>query len=85
MARKMTWREKLADDKDLPGVEKITDKMARRFGTGTVLIPAPREVDAAMRTIRKGKLTTIDLIRETLAAKHGAGIRVHVGVVACVL
>ena len=74
MARKKTWREKLADDKGLPKVEKITGKMSRRLGTGTVLIPAPREVDAAMKKVRRGKLTTIDLIRRALAEKHQASI-----------
>ena len=74
MVRKKTWREKLADDKGLPKVEKITGKMSKRLGTGTVLVPAPSEVDAAMRKVRKGKLTTIELIRNALAEKHTATI-----------
>ncbi|MCA9265364.1 MAG: MGMT family protein [Planctomycetales bacterium] len=75
MARKRkSWQEKLADDKGLPKVEKITGKLSQRWGTGTVVIPAPREVDAAMRTIRRGKLTTIDLIRTALAESHQATI-----------
>ena len=39
--KKKSWTEKLADSKDLPKVEKITDKMSKRWGTGTVVIPAP--------------------------------------------
>ena len=74
MAKKKSWQEKLADDKDLPKVEKITGKMSTRWGQGTVVIPAPREVDAAMRKVRRGKLTTIDQIRQALAEKHGATI-----------
>jgi len=74
MARRKSWREKLADDKGLPKVEKITGKMSKRLGTGTVVIPAPREVDAAMKKVRRGKLTTIDLIRHALAEKHQASI-----------
>ncbi len=74
MAKKKSWQEKLADDKDLPKVEKITGKMSTRWGRGTVVIPAPREVDAAMRKVRRGRLTTIDQIREVLAEKHGATI-----------
>lgn len=73
-SRKKSWREKLADDKDLPKVAKIEGKMTKRWGTGTFVIPAPREVDAAMRQIRKGKLTTIDAIRSALARKHGTTI-----------
>lgn len=68
------WQEKLKDSKDLPRVEEITDKMSKRWGTGTVVIPAPIEVDEIMRKVPKGKLTTINQIRETLAQKHGATI-----------
>lgn len=69
-----TWREKLADDKDLPRVVEITGKMSTRWGTGTVVIPAPREVDEIMRSVPKGKLTTINQIRAKLAKRHGASI-----------
>ena len=69
-----SWREKLADDRGLPKVEKITDKMSKRWGTGTVVIPAPREVDEVMKKVPRGKLITINNIREQLAKKHGATI-----------
>jgi alkylated DNA nucleotide flippase Atl1 len=69
-----SWREKLADDKGLPQVQEITDKMSKRWGTGTVVIPAPREVDEIMRQVPKGKLTTINQIRAQLAQRHGASI-----------
>jgi alkylated DNA nucleotide flippase Atl1 len=71
---KKSWREKLADDKDLPRVVEITDKMSKRWGTGTVVIPAPREVDEIMRQVPKGKVITINQIRSMLAKKHGATI-----------
>jgi hypothetical protein len=69
-----SWQEKLADSKDLPRVEPITDKMSKGWGTGTVVIPAPIEVDEVMRSVPLGKLVTIDQIREKLAKKHGATI-----------
>lgn len=69
-----SWREKLADDKGLPKVVEINGKMSKRWGTGTVVIPAPLEVDEIMRKIPKGKLTTINQIRAALAEKHGATI-----------
>ena len=69
-----SWREKLADDKGLPKVEKITDKMSKRWGTGTVAIPAPKEVDEIMKGVPMGKLITINEIRATLARKHEATI-----------
>jgi len=72
--RKKTWSEKLKDSKGLPKVEKITDKMSKRWGEGTVVIPAPLEVDEMMREVPEGKLITIDQIRSALARKHGATI-----------
>lgn len=69
-----SWREKLADSKDLPKVEKITGKMSQRWGTGTFVIPAPVEVDGIMKKVPEGKLITINQIREALARKHGASI-----------
>lgn len=70
-SRKKSWREKLVEDKGLPKVGAIDCTKTKRWGTGTFVIPAPVEVDAAMRQIRQGKLTTIDAIRTALARKHG--------------
>ena len=74
MAKKKTWREKLEDSKDLPRVEKITERMSKKWGTGTVVIPAPIEVDGLMRRVPIGRLTTINDIRAALAERHGATI-----------
>jgi len=75
MARlRKSWREKLAEDKDLPSVVEITGKMSPRWGTGTVVIPAPREVDEVMRMVPRGKLITVNQIREVMARRHGATI-----------
>ena len=74
MKRKKTWREKLADSKDLPRVERITAAMSKKWGNGTMVIPAPVEVDAIMKKVPKGKLITINEIRTRLARKHGADI-----------
>ena len=72
--KKTTWSEKLNDSKGLPKVEKITDKMSKRWGTGTVVIPAPMEVDELMKKVPAGKLVTINEIRAALARKHKATI-----------
>ncbi len=74
MAKKKTWREKLEDDKGLPRVVEIDGAMSRRWGDGTVVIPAPREVDDLMRQVPEGKLTTINHLRETLASRHASTI-----------
>ena len=55
-------------------MEKITDKMSTRWGTGTVVIPAPMEVDEMMKKVPEGKLATINEIREALAKNHKATI-----------
>jgi hypothetical protein len=71
---KKSWQEKLADDKGFPKVFKIDATKSKRWGTGTFVIPAPREVDELMRGVPKGKLTTIDELRKALARRHGATI-----------
>ncbi|TAK94097.1 MAG: hypothetical protein EPO07_17245, partial [Verrucomicrobia bacterium] len=42
----------------------------KRWGTGTMVIPTPREVDALMKRIPRGKVTTINELRAALAKKH---------------
>jgi len=74
LPKRKSWSEKLQDSKGLPKVQEITDKMSKRWGTGTVAIPAPMEVDEIMRKVSEGKLTTINEIRAALARKHRATI-----------
>src|SRR5438093_5589954 len=74
MAKRKTWREKLHDSKGLPKVERITGKMSKRWGRGTVAIPAPREVNVIMKRVPRGKLITINEIRARIAKKHAATI-----------
>jgi hypothetical protein len=68
--KKPTWQEKLNDSKGYPKVEEIRGGMSKIWGTGTLVIPAPIEVDQLMRKVPKGKLTTINEIRQALATKH---------------
>src|SRR5260370_3424712 len=74
MSKRKSWREKLADDKDLPKVVRLTGKAQAKWGTGTIAIPAPREVDAIMKRVPHGKLITINEIRDLVAKKHGATV-----------
>lgn len=78
MARKTSWQEKLADSKDLPRVEKIEPKKQKKWGKGTYVIPAPIEVDAIMKKVPKGKLITINEIRQVLAKRHNATMGCHI-------
>ena len=72
--KKKSSKEKLRDDKGLPKIIKIEGKMTKKWGTGTCVIPAPREVDEIMKKVPKGKLITINQIRDKLAKKHDATI-----------
>jgi hypothetical protein len=72
--KKKSWREKLADNKGFPKITQIDCTKSKRWGEGTFVIPAPLEVDALMKKVRRGKLTTIDALRKVLANKHGTTI-----------
>ncbi len=74
MERKKTYREKLANSKDLPRVEPLAGGMKRRWGEGTILLPAPWQVNEQMRRVPRGRVTTINQIRETLSHRYGATI-----------
>lgn len=69
-----SWREKLYDTKDLPKITEIPEKLQKKWGKGTMVIPSPLEVDEIMRKVPHGKLITTDIIRQVLAAKHGTTI-----------
>jgi alkylated DNA nucleotide flippase Atl1 len=67
---KKSWREKLADDKDLPRICEATGKLSKRWGEGRFVIPAPREVAALMGQVPRGRVVTINELRAALARKH---------------
>ena len=69
-----SWQEKLADDKDLPKVLTLEGAQAERYQGETMVIPAPREVDALMRQVQRGRLTTIDELRSALAGRHSTAV-----------
>jgi hypothetical protein len=72
---KATWREKLgstAQKQGLPRVVEVDEKMSKKWGTGTAVIPSPVEVDALMKTVPPGKLITINQIRAFMANKYHA-------------
>ena len=67
-----SWQEKLDETHGLPRVELITERLAARWGSGSLVIPAPREVDGLMRLVPRGRVTTINCIRGALAIRHCA-------------
>ncbi len=73
-SKKSTWQEKLNNSKGYPKAEEIRGRMRKKWGAGTLVIPAPIEVDQLMKKVPKGKLITINEIRSALATKHHATI-----------
>ncbi len=69
---KKSWREKLATNHDLPKVVRLDAAGAKRWGGKSLAIPAPREVDALMRKVPVGRVTTINELRTAVAKKHRA-------------
>ena len=61
-----SWRAKLEKEQE-PRVVDVPPKMAKRFGTGKMLIATPLLVDGLIRKVQKGKLVTIRQIRGRLA------------------
>jgi hypothetical protein len=57
----------------VPKVFVIDSDQSRRWGEGTCAIPAPREVDALMRRVPRGRLTTINQLRADQAVLRRRG------------
>ena len=73
LAEGRTWRQKLEQEHPNHGkVVAVPPGMQKRFGTGTMLIPRPLDVDAIMRRVKKGKLVTQSQIRDALAKESKA-------------
>jgi hypothetical protein len=71
MYTRKSWREKM-NNPTLPKLVAIPPNMQKRWGPGTMLLPSPGEVDAFIRTVDEGHVTTISAIRRFLAAKYMA-------------
>lgn len=64
---KRSWREKLADSKDLPKTIVLDGRAKAKWGEGVMVIPAPRDVDALMRKVPAKKIVTTTSLRSALA------------------
>ena len=67
------WREKL-EREDHSKIVQIPPRMAKRMGSGTMLIPRPLDVDALIRKAGKGSLVTTSQIRARLARENKADV-----------
>jgi hypothetical protein len=73
MNTRKSWWEKM-DNPNLPKVVPIPPRMQKRFGTGAMPIPSPRQVDALIRTVPEGSLVTVSKMRDFLAGKNAADV-----------
>jgi hypothetical protein len=74
MQQRKTWAERLTDSKNLPTIKAIPEKMAKRSGSGSMVVPAPSEVDAVIKTVGKYQLVTAREISASIARKHATTI-----------
>src|SRR5438309_1440446 len=65
---RITWRQKLERQQE-PKIVDIPARMQPRFGKGRMLIPRPLDVDALIRRVGKGKLVTVQQLRQELARR----------------
>ena len=70
--KRKTWKEKLNETKDLPKVVEVPDDAAHRWGGKRIAIPLPKDVEQWIREVPKGKLQTINQIREKAVKKYHA-------------
>jgi len=63
-----SWREKLGNPPEgLPKVVDVPVEWEKRMGGRKILVPTPLLVDGQIRKVKKGKLVTVNQIREKLA------------------
>jgi hypothetical protein len=68
-----SWREKL--EKEIrPKLVNVPEKWAKRIGHGKMLVPSPLLVDTVIKRVARGKLATVNKIRDYLADKYKADI-----------
>jgi len=65
MGRRKTWKEKF----ERPTEPKVVDDPK---GRGKMLVPTPVLVDSVIRRIPRGKLITVNMIRDVLARRFNA-------------
>ncbi len=71
MNTRKSWREKMKLDQQ-PKIVKLPPEGWVKMGGRTMLVSTPRDVDALIRKIPKGKVVTSALLREKLAHDFGA-------------
>src|SRR6266536_1787448 len=68
-----SWCEKLERLQEAK-VVPIPESMRKRFGSGTMLIPNPMDIQALIQQVPEGRLVTQPQIRSALAEVSGANV-----------
>lgn len=68
-----SWRAKLHKP-TLPKLVPVPDSMTKRLGCGMMLIPTALEVDAMIRKIPPGQVSTLAQVRKRLAHWHNVDV-----------
>ncbi len=71
MKTRKTWREKMETDQQ-PKIVNLPPEGWAKMGGKTMLVSTPRDVEALIRKIPKGKVITSPLLRQKLAIDFGA-------------
>ena len=71
--KRTTWTEKY-EKETTPRFVECIGKMAGKFGEGKMLIATPKLIDELIRQIPKGRLTTINAIRNKLAQEFNVDV-----------
>lgn len=70
---KMSWRAKLHKPV-LPKLVPVPEGMTKRLGSGLMLIPTALEIDAMIRKIPRGQVSTLSQVRRKLARWHNVDV-----------
>lgn len=73
MRTRKSWREKM-DNPNLPKIVPAFSRMQARLGNVDMLVPSPKEVEACIRAVPAGQVTTVTRIREFLARKYSVPV-----------
>lgn len=71
MKTRKSWSEKMQTDQQ-PKIVKLPPEGWAKMGGRTMLVSTPRDVEALMRKIPKGRVITSALLRQKLADDFGA-------------
>ncbi len=62
------------DNPNLPKIVPAFPRIQARLGKVDMLVPSPREVEACVRAVPQGQITTVSQIRDFLARKYSVGV-----------